>query len=360
MTRPDPSSPRLRIQSLTGELEKAFKAKDFDGGLLATVNEIRKATGSSPANDATLPAAGIAGSAPTSKGGAMSNKPPSLVMPPEKLGGGAVPAKKGMNVFSLIIMVLGALVLLWLLRKAFRRPQEQPDRGLVAGPQTPPPGYAPAPPSSAAPGYAPGGQPGYGRGPRPAAPVGGPAGYGPGPSSPAGGYPAGYGAPPPPPQQGGGFVSGMLGGLGGAVVGNILYDKFGRPHTPEGQPLPPQSSVPGGVLPPAPPPPGGVEHPPENYDPNAGAGADWGDSSTSSAASPAGEDDWGQGNGGTGGDWGDGGTLPAEDSAGAGGDWGNAAPEGFEELSETDDQDRDAGAGGAWGSNDDGGQGGSW
>ncbi len=33
---------KARIQSLTGELEKAFKAKDFDGGLLAAVDEIRK------------------------------------------------------------------------------------------------------------------------------------------------------------------------------------------------------------------------------------------------------------------------------------------------------------------------------
>ena len=119
----------------------------------------------------------------------------------------------------------------------FHRPwaahRRTPRHRKAAMPLSPPPppqgGYAPAPPQGPGPRPAlPYGQPGYGPPPGPGYPAGG---YGPG-------YPPGGGYGPPPPRQGGGFVSGALGGLGGAVLGNILYDKFGHPHTPEGQPFP--------------------------------------------------------------------------------------------------------------------------
>ena len=125
-------------------------------------------------------------------------------------------------------------------------------------------------------------------------------------------------------------------------MGNILYDQFGRPHTPEGHPLPPHAAVPGEVLPPD----GRVEPLPppssETYDPNAGAGGDWG----------------GDPNAGARGDWGDGGSATAEDSAGGEGEWGSDAPESFDEPAGSDDLGGD-GAGGDWGGGDDD-QGGSW
>jgi uncharacterized protein len=128
-------------------------------------------------------------------------------------------------------------------------------------------------------------------------------------------------------------LSGALGGLGGAIAGNILYDKFGRPHDHEGNPV----QVPGSVVP---------EHrgdwsgsenqdagtPAESYDPDAGAGADWGGDNASADTGATG--DWGGGDAdtGAGGDWGGGdadtgaggdwgGDAGADDSQGAGGDW---------------------------------------
>ncbi|MBV8316282.1 MAG: TPM domain-containing protein [Planctomycetaceae bacterium] len=349
-----------RVDAIVETLEKAFKAGDFDGGLLAAIDEIRKDTGASPektstastvstVRDAAAPKGDVAtapltptpGDTSSTKTGALKSAPPSPVIPPQRVGGGVVPDKKGHIMTTLLIVVLGMLLLFWILSRSSRRTREEPYRGAETGPQAPPPGYAPGPPPQARPSDAFGGQPAYGPGPRPGAPVGGPAGYGPGPGYPAGGPPAGYG-PPPPPQQGGGFISSALGGLGGAVVGNILYDQFGRPHTPEGHPLPPHAAVPGGVLPPddrvepLPPPPS------ETYDPNAGAGGDWG----------------GDPNAGAGGDWGEGGSAAAADSAGGEGDWGSDAPESFDEPAGSDGLGGD-GAGGDWGGGDDD-QGGSW
>ena len=54
-------------------------------------------------------------------------------------------------------------------------------------------------------------------------------GMGPGPGYGQPGY-GGYGAP-----RGGGFFSGMLGGLGGALAGNWLYDQFSGRHGSPGQ-----------------------------------------------------------------------------------------------------------------------------
>ena len=118
-------------------------------------------------------------------------------------------------------------------------------------------------------------------------------------------------------------MSGVLGGLGGAIVGNILYDKFGRALPPEGsshghehhgQADPQGSPWPQGQAP-------APTQPSETYDPNAGVGGDWG-----TPDAPVTDD-------GAGGDWGN--AAPAEQG---GGDWGspdNSAP--------------DTGGGGDWG-----------
>jgi hypothetical protein len=158
----------------------------------------------------------------------------------------------------------------------------------------------------------------------------------------------------------------MLGGLGGAVVGNILYDKFGRPHeqgVPHEHGVPP-GSYPAGPLPPTTPDQAGGVPPAESYDPNAGEGGDWGtappQADEASAAGAEGrwgapaenapdqlapqswnedtgaEGDWGDPNAGDGGDWGDDSSAPDTDtSEGAGGDWGS-------------DQDQDQDQGGSW------------
>ena len=81
-------------------------------------------------------------------------------------------------------------------------------------------------------------------------------------------------------------MSGMLGGIGGAVVGNILYDQFGRPH--EARMAAPTHDAGagggiGGITPPGQS-GGGIEPPHETYDPNAGVGGDWGGGNESNPA----------------------------------------------------------------------------
>ncbi|MBV8087940.1 MAG: TPM domain-containing protein [Chloroflexi bacterium] len=96
--------------------------------------------------------------------------------------GSAVPVRQsGPNVGLIVLLIVLALVAVWVIA-GIRRARQQP---YFSYGQNPPPG-----------GY---GAPGYG--------------YGPGP---------GYGG-------GGGFFSGMLGGLGGALLGNALFDAF-RPR----------------------------------------------------------------------------------------------------------------------------------
>lgn len=137
---------------------------------------------------------------------------------------------------------------------------------------------------------------------------GGPTGYpGPGMGGPGYGGPGygGYGAPR------GGFFSGMLGGLGGALAGNWLYDQFsgrhGGHHTDAGTYYPTESAT-------SPDPAGegfvGGDDTPgggTSWE-DTGGGGDWG----------GGGGDWGGGDGGGGGDWGGGGG----DWGGGGGDWG--------------------------------------
>lgn len=106
-----------------------------------------------------------------------------------------------------------------------------------------------------------------------------PAGYGPGAAGPGGGPAPGYGGP-----GGGGFLSGLAGGLGGALLGNWIYNSFGG-HSAHAGEHPVDSGNTSGDW-------GGTG---DNAD---DGGGDWGNTSG----------DWGGGDGG--GDWG-----------GGGGDW---------------------------------------
>jgi uncharacterized protein len=134
-------------------------------------------------------------------------------------------------------------------------------------------------------------------------------GYGGGP-----GYGPGYGG------RGGGFFSSLLGGIGGAMAGNWLYDQFsGRHHG--GNYADNTGYTPGA-----------------DPEPTAAGGDDW------SGGTTGGGSDWGGGDGGDaggGGDWGGGGD-------GGGGDWGGGGGGG----------DWGGGGGGDWGGG--GGDGGSW
>ncbi len=127
-------------------------------------------------------------------------------------------------------------------------------------------------------------------------------GMGPGYGGGGPGYGPGYGG-----RGGGGIFSSILGGLGGAMAGNWLYDQFsGRNH-------------------------GGG-----NYADTTGSAPD--------AAPTSGGDEWG-GGAGTGGDWGGG---DAGGDGGGGGDWGGGGG-----------GDWGGGGGGDWGGGG-GGDGGSW
>lgn len=81
-------------------------------------------------------------------------------------------------------------------------------------------------------------------------------------------------APAPAPPPGGGVFGSALGGLGGAVAGNILYDHLGRPVHTETHIIHHHQSTSGfGVDRPATPPRPDIA--PERYDPAAGAGGSW-------------------------------------------------------------------------------------
>jgi uncharacterized protein len=121
-------------------------------------------------------------------------------------------------------------------------------------------------------------------------------GMGPGPGGYGGpGYGPGYGRP------GGGFFSGMLGGLGGALAGNWLYDQMSGRHGGHTDASSyPTSEGSGGYY-------SGGDEPIVGGDDGGSGGASWGDS---------GGGDWGGGDGG--GDWGGGG---GDWGGGDGGDW---------------------------------------
>ena len=335
----------------------SFRARDFDGGLLDAVEQIRKLAEAKPDSSApaiaataapvtpmkplspssqppvaptpapmplapTSPKAPEATSAPDSdKAKAKSETPSPAKSPADPVPLPEAPSEGGGTVLLLIVGGLGIVFILWAISRASKRPQ-QANFGN-------PGGYGPNPNQA---GYGPNPNPNANRGvpPQGYAP---PPGYGQGGYPPPGYGPAGYG---PPPQQGGGggFIQGALGGLGGAVVGNILYDKFGRPHDPSN---PPPQGFPhhqGGMLPPtqnddpnawpdnSPPAP----QPTESYDPTAGVGGDWGTPDPQPEPDQGAGGDWGtpgpQPEPDQGGDWGGGGSEPDQ-----GGDWGGGGSE---------------------------------
>lgn len=349
-----------RRKAIDDAIVSAFKAGEFDRGLTDAVETIRRAAGSDTSIAAakvptlTIPKAttpaptppeprseppGAATSTAAKIEKLMERPPapaPAKVASPEPFKAPteptapiqpavpaavpqAVPGGGGSVLPILLVGGGGILLLLWLASRLFRR--------------SPTPGYGPGGGNSPYPpqgGPAPGPRPAYG--PQP------PQGYGPGPAP-------GYGYGPPPQQGGGGFMSGALGGLGGAIAGNILYDQFGRRHEGQGE-GPIHHS--GNVMPPG----SGWPHqegpPPESYDPNAGTGGDWGtpDPASAPAEDPGTGGTWGAPEeAATGGDWG----TPDNADPGTGGDWGTP--------------DEPADTGGDWGGDAGGGsddQGGSW
>jgi uncharacterized membrane protein YgcG len=128
-----------------------------------------------------------------------------------------------------------------------------------------------------------------------------------------GGGGGGYGG-----GRGGGFFSSLMGGIGGAVAGNWLYDQFSGRH--------------------------GNAHSAETYSPDPGAGVpdQGGDAIIGANDDPGGGTSWDDGGGGNdagGGDWGGGGGDWGG-GGGGGGDWG--------------------GGGGDWGGGGGDGGGGDW
>ena len=137
-------------------------------------------------------------------------------------------------------------------------------------------------------------------------------GMGPGP----GGGPGYYGGPGyGGGGRGGGFFSGLLGGLGGAMAGNWLYDQMSGRHgqTSSGATYPADNPAAGlpdqgddAII-------GSEDH--------GGRGESWDDG----GGADTGGGDWGGGDAGGGGDWGGGG---GGDWGGGGGDWGGGGGDG--------------------------------
>jgi uncharacterized membrane protein YgcG len=127
---------------------------------------------------------------------------------------------------------------------------------------------------------------------------------------PGGGGPGYYGGGGYGGRGGGGFFSGLLGGLGGAMAGNWLYDQMSGRHggsTSAGMGYgPDQSSA--AV-------PDQGDDAIIGADDDGGRGASWDDGN----ASDTGGGDWGGGDGG--GDWGGGGGDWGGGDGGGGGDW---------------------------------------
>ncbi len=356
-----------RVRALEDALTSAFKIGDFDKGLLDAVAAIRNATESDSSSVATstvptnttspkvdvpvkepklyLPGPGDAPAKPSAR--STFGLPPESSSPPvTKIaadvkspiglpGPASTPeplpqTKEGSSMIPFLLIVGGGtLLFLWVVSRMFRRSPQIDRSNMMANPGA---GYPqqlqPQNRAGVPPGYDPQQRPGPGQAP----------GYGYGqPQAPPPGY--GYGAPPPQ-QGGGGFMSGALGGLGGAIVGNILYDKFGRaipqegsshPHEHHGQVDPQGNSWPQNQAP-------APTQPSETYDPNAGVGGDWGTPDAPVADDGAGGDwgnaapvdqgggDWGSPDNSApdtgGGDWGGGPEPQPEPEPDAGGDWG--------------------------------------
>jgi uncharacterized membrane protein YeaQ/YmgE (transglycosylase-associated protein family) len=231
--------PRSKREAIGHAFLAEFKKKDFDGGLLHGVQAIERALEG---------AAAVGHRAATAPGG----------LEPVHQPAGAAKARGGqsaMGTFLLIILgIFGVLLVLRLVGGLFNRSAGTGYPGQMGGMGMPRPGMGQ------------GGGPGYG-----------------GP---------GYGG------RGGGFFSGMLGGLGGALAGNWLYDQFSGRH-------------------------GGMNSADAVHSTDYTSGTDQGgDAIVGADDGGAGGGDWGgDGGGGAdtgGGDWGGGGG----DWGGGGGDWG--------------------------------------
>jgi hypothetical protein len=242
--------PRAKRERIGEAFLEGFKKRDFDGGLLQGAQAIERA----------LEGASVGHKAAQAPGG--------VPLAARRPGGGG---HSMLGTFLLIILgIFGVLLVLRLLGGLFGR--------------------------SAGAGYNQMGGMGM---PRPGMGPGGPGYYGGGP---------GYGG------RGGGFFSGMLGGLGGALAGNWLYDQFSGRHggvnsadavhsTDYASGIPDQG---GDAI--------------VGADDNPGGGASWDDGGTTDT----GGGDWGGGGGdwgGGGGDWGGGGGDWGGGGGGGGGDW---------------------------------------
>ncbi len=217
--------------------EQGAKAKSFDGGLLQGVQAIEETLNG------------------VKMGTAIAHAPRAVAR-----GVGGHRAGGGVSTLGTLLMIgLGIVAVLLIVRVLgglFGRSQGTGYTNQMGGMGMPRPGMGP------------GGGPGY---------YGGP----------------GYGG------RGGGFFSGLLGGLGGAIAGNWLYDQMSGRHgnmTSAGAGYPPDD------------PSAGVPDQGDDIvgaEDNGGRGASWDDGS----GGDTGGGDWGGGDGG--GDWG-----------GGGGDWG--------------------------------------
>jgi uncharacterized protein len=128
---------------------------------------------------------------------------------------------------------------------------------------------------------------------------------GPGPGAaqfgPGGGYGPGYGG-----GGGGGFFSGMLGGLGGAILGNWAYDRLGGGHSHHQHDAGSMTGLGAGGW-------GGSQANPPTEQNNQWFGADDGGDWSSSSSSSS---DWGSASGGDSGGW---------SGSDSGGDWGGGS-----------------------------------
>ena len=233
--------------AIFNDLLDHFKEKRFDEGLLGAVAHLERSLTASP-------------------GGRVNGRVPAAPVP-----GGRADNVHGarFGVGSLLMIGLGIFAVLILLRALgglFGRSSGGYSSPMGMG-GMPRPGMGPGPG-----GY---GQPGYG----------------------------GYGAP-----RGGGFFSGMLGGLGGALAGNWLYDQFSGRHGSPGQ-MDAGSYTPTESTPAYDP----AGDAPVGADDTGGMGGSWDDPGTADTGGDWSGGDGGADWGGGGGDWGGGG--------GDGGDW---------------------------------------
>jgi uncharacterized protein len=233
--------PIEKRDAIRDALVEGFKKEDYDGGLTRAVQIIeRSLEGATVVNrEAKVPA----------------------VLPRHAEAGNPKPAQSTMGTFLLILLgIVGVLVVLKVLGGLLGRSANSGYPGQMGGMGMQRPGM--------------GQGPGY---------FGGGGGYGGG--------------------RGGGFFSSLMGGIGGAVAGNWLYDQFSGRHGNVNSSDASSHDTGAGI-----PDQGGDAIIGADDDP--GGGTSWDDGG---GGNDAGGGDWG---GGGGGDWGGGG-----DGGGGGGDW---------------------------------------